>query len=497
MTNSQSQCDYLVVGGGSAGCIIARRLADANAGSVILLEAGKSDELEPAILDLSRLETQGPETEWGFLAQPVNCLANRIDYSRAKMLGGCGGHNDCAFLVPPPGDFDHWGQLGARGWDWRGVSGYFDKVESMVEVDSSPPCSPVSSAFLDAGRELGLNRVNFRDEIAPGVGLFPLNARKHLRQSASVAYLHPLQQLPDNLQVRCNTSATRLLMEESCATGCQTSEGEIHARREVILCAGAIQTPQLLMISGIGHRQELQSTGIDSVVDLPGVGKHLIDHAAANVVLKLGEPIPDWRLTPCEVAMLLQLGQDEPAPDLLFHFVLGVRDKYPGRVFGFTNSVKISPNVTRPRSAGSVRLRSGSIDDPPQITLNYFSDSDGYDIDKLIQGIRFSRKIAGTSMFRELVDSELLPGPSIQSNREIADYIRDTCETVYHPAGTCTMGNPANADTVVGPDLKVKGTRNLRICDASVFPSMVTVNINNTVMMVAEKAADMIIAGQP
>ncbi len=493
MNNSQSECDYLVIGGGSAGCIIARRLADADAGSVVLLEAGRADEQDPAILDLSRLDSQGAETEWEFLARPVSSLPNRIRYSRAKMLGGCGGHNDCAFLVPPPVDFDRWNQAGASGWSWPDVSPYFDKVDSMVHVDTDPSCRPISQAFLDAGLELGLKNIDFRRGIEPGIGRFPLNSKGHLRQSASVAYLHPLRQLRSNLEVKCNTFATRLLFEGKRAAGCQTTCGHIHVRKEIILCCGAIQTPQLLMVSGIGCEQDLKSLGIDSVIDLPGVGNHLMDHASANVIVKLNQPIPAPRLTPCEVTMMLQLGENEPAPDLLYHFVLGVRDKYEGRVSEFTDSVKISPNVTRPRSTGSVQLASADIHESPRINLDYFSDSEGYDMEKLVQGIRYSRKITGTFVFRKLVSEELLPGPDIHSDHEIADYIRDTCETVYHPAGTCKMGSIENPDSVVGTDLKLLGASSLRICDASVFPSMVTVNINNTVMMVAEKAADMII----
>jgi choline dehydrogenase-like flavoprotein len=488
-------CDYLIIGGGSAGGILAKRLADANIGSVILLEAGKSDEGDPAILDLSLLDSQEPDTEWGFKACPINGQSHYLKYLRARMLGGCGGHNDCAFLTPPDSDFDAWESLGAENWSAADVAPYFKRVKSTVHVDSSPPVSQVSEFFLQAGNELGLPRIDFTQDITRGVGAFPLNSIGKYRQSASVAYLHPLQNLPRNLRVECNTRAERLLIENGRVIGCTSRDQEFRANREVLLACGSIQTPQLLMVSGIGPGDHLSEFGIDTIVDLPGVGKNLVDHAAANVVLQLNQPIPDWVLTPCEVTMMLQVDTGQPAPELLYHFVLGLRDKYFGSVTDYSNinGVKLSPNVTRPKSRGELLLQSADIRDQPVINLNYFSDPDNYDMDTMIKGIRFAQRFSHATAFRKLSATEIFPGPDVASDEDIADYVRRTCETVYHPAGTCRMGRIDDVKTVVGPDLRIRGIPNLRVCDASVFPAMVTVNINNTVMMVAEKAADLVI----
>ncbi len=490
-------CDYLVIGGGSAGAIIARRLADAQIGKVILLEAGMNDEGKSALQELSLLDQQGDETEWGFLAKPVANKNNQIDYARAKMLGGCGNHNDCAFLVPPDCDFDRWHDLGAKGWNARSLKPYSDKIDNRVWVETSPPVNPISQKFMDAGIELGLEQVNFRQQIRSAVGAFPLNCRGDLRQSSSVCYLHPVDSLPDNISILFNTRVTEIIFNGTRATGCQTNQGEIIANKEVIVTAGAIQTPQLLMVSGIGISEDLKKLEIRPKVNLEGVGANLVDHASANVVLSLKDSLPPWQLTCCEVTAMLQLDEKEPAPDLLYHFVLGVRDKYEGRESSYPNSVKISPNVTRPRSRGNITLTTADINEHPVINLNYFSDPENYDLEKLIRGIRYSRKLATTQAFNDLVDMEQLPGNAVQSDQEIADYILDTCETVYHPSGTCRMGEDSDPTSVVTPDLKVKGITGLRVCDASVFPDMVTVNINNTVMMIAEKAADLIITANP
>ncbi|MEJ2177827.1 MAG: GMC family oxidoreductase N-terminal domain-containing protein [Gammaproteobacteria bacterium] len=496
MNQPTKSCDFLVIGGGSAGAILARRLAEANIGKVVLLESGMSDENNRAILDLSRLDPQGQETEWGFSANPVSGGVQQIQYSRAKMLGGCGNHNDCAFLIPPPSDFDHWASRGANGWGAKEVAPFFKKLENRVDINVAPPISSLSETFIRAGESAGLRRRDFRKSIQPGVGAFPLNVMGSKRQSSSVAYLHPLKALPPNLEVCCTTTAKKLILKGNRATGCLTQDGEIRAHREVLLCCGAIQSPQLMMVSGLGPADQLAEFGIEAVADLPGVGQNLADHAAANIAIALKGSAPEWELTPCEVTMMLQVNDNEPAPDLLYHFVLRMREKYVDydpRIAGL-NGAKISPNVTRPKSRGYLRLRSPRFDDPPEINLNYFSDPEEYDMRTIIKGLRFARKIANTDVFRSVSDREVLPGLSFETDNELAAYVRETCETVYHPAGTCRMGRIDDAMSVVGPDLRVKGVEGLRVCDASVFPSMVTVNINNTVMMVAEKAAELVSA---
>lgn len=490
-----AHCDYLVIGGGAAGCIVARRLAELASNRVILVEAGKSDENDPVATDLSRLEEQDEGYDWGYRATPMPTSQHSMDYNRAKMLGGCANHNDCAFLAPPPSDFDTWVQLGAQGWDNASNQPAFANIETQLHIESSPPGNRLSRAFIDACLETGLPEVNFRERITAGSGWFPLNVKGFLRQSSSIGYLHPLAGLPANLEVRTETLVTKLLVESGRVVGAETENGEIRASAEVILCAGSINTPQLMILSGLGPGAQLQRLGVPVIADLPGVGENLLDHVAANIACELTQPAPAWKLTPCEATALIQIDHDAPSPDVLFHCVLMLRDKYSGvDHFGSVeHGLKLSPNVARPRSRGSLHLVSPDIHLAPAIDLNYFSDPEGYDQRILIAGLRFARKLIATSALSPYIKSEVMPGPDISTDEAFLDYIRETCETVYHPSGSCKMGAAEDPLSVVTPDLRVKGIDGLRIADASVFPGMVTVNICNTVMMIAERAAEFIL----
>ncbi|HUV23522.1 MAG TPA: GMC family oxidoreductase [Gammaproteobacteria bacterium] len=488
-------CDYLVIGGGAAGCIVARRLAERPDNHVILLEAGKSDEGDPLATDLSRLEEQDESYDWGYQARPVANSPQQIFYNRARMLGGCANHNDCAFLVPPASDFDEWVRLGAVGWDYASNRGAFDRIEQRLHIEASPPGNLLSRAFIDACQALGLRELNLRETVAAGTGWFPLNVKGALRQSSSVAYLHPLASLPANLEVRCQTLATRLLLEQGRVVGADTESGPIRSNAEVILCGGSINTPQLLMLSGIGPGRDLQNLGISVQCDLPGVGNNLLDHVAANLACELQAASPPWQITPCESTALIRIDADAPAPDVLFHYVLMLRDKYSNvdHFSAIEHGVKLSPNVARPRSRGSLRLASADYHDHPLIDLNYFSDAEGYDQRILIAGLRYARALAATPALAAFIRREVLPGPDVDHDDDWLDYIRASAETVYHPGGTCRMGAAADRLAVVTPDLRVRGVDGLRVADASVFPSMVSVNICNTVMMIAERAAAMVL----
>ncbi len=484
--------DFLVVGGGAAGAIVSRRLAELTRGRIILIEAGPSDENDDAANFLSRLDEQTANCDWGYRARPHRHTQSLIEYARAKLLGGCANHNDCAFLTPPDSDFAEWAALGAAGWGPDDVKPYFQKVRERIFVESAPPVSPVSRAFVEAGLQAGLDHVNFNAKIVPGVGCFPLNSRGDRRQSSSVAYLHPLDQLPKHLEVWTNVTAFRLIMEGRRVTGVETERGPIMARREVLLTCGAINSPKLMMVSGIGPAEDIRPLGISVIANLPGVGRNLMDHIAANIALETLEPVAPWELTPCEVTMLIRVDGDASAPDVLFHFVLRLREKYAGKhMFAdVPHGVKISPNVARPKSRGTVGLASPDPREPPLIDLNYLSDPEGYDRRILLAGLRWARKVAGQPALSRLIANEVAPGAEVTGDDELLAYVLDTCETVYHPSGTCRIGAPDEPLSVVTPDLKVRGVECLRVVDASVFPAMVTVNICNTVMMVAERAAE-------
>ncbi|MFO1169444.1 MAG: GMC family oxidoreductase [Hyphomicrobiaceae bacterium] len=487
--------DFVIVGGGSAGAIIARRLAERTSGRIVLIEAGPSDEHDPTALYLSKLDEQ-QGLDWGFKATTCPGAPAQLKYLRARMLGGCGNHNDCAYLIPPDHDFEQWEQAGAKGWGPDGVSPYFRRIDERVNIYRFEDINPICKTFVAAGRELGYPERDFRAGVADGIGYFPLNSVGDLRHSSSVAYLHPVASLPKHLEVWTGTMAEKIVIENGRAVGVVTSRGTISARREVILTAGSLQTPQLLMVSGIGPAAELHRHGIGVVRDLPGVGNHLLDHVAAPVIWQIDRPVGPWQITHLQTTMLISIDKAAPAPDVLFHFGLRIREKYDAVPIyaDVENGVRASPNVARARSTGRVTLASADIQDAPVIDLNYFSDPEGYDLRILREALKFSRRFATTKAFGSMVVKELAPGPDVLSDADLEAYMRQTCETVYHPSGTAVMGDPSRKETVVGPDLRVKGVDGLRVCDASVFPTMVTVNINNTVMMIAEKAADLILA---
>ena len=479
-------CDFLIIGGGSAGCIIAKRLAEKSTGRIILLEAGKKDEGDAAATDLSRLDDQTEDYDWGFMAATLAGAKPELYYARAKILGGCANHNDCAFLRPPDSDFAEWEGLGAKGWGAADMALYFRRVMENTSVEESSH-HPASQAFVNAGKELGFRHIDFQKQIAEGVGYFPLNAKGSLRQSSSVTYLHPLSKLPRHLEIWTETQAAKILVENGKAVGAETMRGTIHASRAVILTCGSIQTPQLMMLSGLGPAKHLRDLGISVVANLPAVGEHLRDHVATPIVWQTREAIAPWDICPFEATMMLKLDADAPAPDVLFHFGLRVRDKYgeDPRLAVNGPAVKATPNVTRARSEGRVRLASAHYRVAPAIELNYFSDP--YDMRILLKAMRFTRRLMETNAFQKLCKAEIHPGPDVQSDDEWIGYIRSVCETVYHPCGTAGIGR------VIRPDLRVKGIGNLIIADASIFPSLITTNINCAVMMAAEKAADLIL----
>ena len=480
-------CDYLIIGGGSSGAVVARRLSEKTAGPIILIEAGKADEGDPAATDLTRLDDQTTEYDWGFRAATLAGAAPELKYARARLLGGCANHNDCAFIRPPASDFDAWEKSGATGWNAAAMAPYWRRITDTITIETAP-CHPASRCFIEAGLELGLPEVDFSKEVRAGAGLFPLNARGRLRQSSSVAYLHPLDSLPRHLEVWTECMAHQLIMENGRAVGARTSRGDIRASRAVILACGAIQTPQLMMVSGLGPAAHLKEHGIPVIADLPHLGRHLRDHVAAPVVWETHEPVSGWEICPFEATMMLQLEPTAPAPDILFHFGLRVREKYADRPRLGTRgpAVKASPNVTRAKSEGEIRLSGPTMADKPVIALNYFSDPS--DLALLLRAMRITRKLGETRAMKMLCRAEVHPGPAVQSDAEWTAYIRDVCETVYHPCCTAAIGK------VVTPDLKVMGIDGLFIADASVFPELITVNINAAVMMTAEKAAECIAA---
>lgn len=489
------EVDFAIVGGGSAGAVLARRLAEAGIGTVALIEAGQPDDSDPTQMDVRRLGEQPAELDWGFRAARLADGPEDLRYARARTLGGCGNHNDCAWLVPPDEDFDRWQALGAAGWGAADLRPAFARVSARVGVAARPADHPVTAALLDAAEALGLPRRDFTGGIAAGAGMMPLNADGRQRNSPSVAYLHPLSALPRTLALVTGALVTGLRFDGRRVVGCETTRGLVTVRREVILAAGSIGSPHLLMVSGIGDPEVLKAAGVPVRVALPGVGRNLADHASASVVFRLREPVPDHTVTPYESVMLLDSTGRGGPPDCLVHFGLvagspsgrdwsgGCADGADGRL------VDLAPNVMRPKSRGRVSLVGPDLRDGPRIALDYFSDPEGEDLRVLRAALRFCRRIAGTAPIVGLGAVEMRPAAEADTDDGLDAYIRETCETVYHACGTCRIGAAGDPAAVVAPDLGVRGVQGLRVCDASVFPDIVGVNIHSTVLAVAERGA--------
>lgn len=491
--------DYVVVGGGTSGCIVAARLAEEPSTTIALVEAGPSDEGDIRVLELRRcVEVMGSELDWDYWVEPQE-LGNRdVRFNRARVLGGCSSHNAAIAFKAPDYDLRLWEELGARGWGPDGCKPYFERVWEKVECEYGRVDNEWEQSAVEACTEAGYPRVEMgREDVSEGAGFFLLHKNGELRTSSSISYLHPLAQLPENLVVMCDTEVERLVVgDDRVVRGVETSRGRILARREVIVAAGVINTPKLLMLSGIGPGWHLQELGIPICCDLP-VGEHLLDHHEGVVMWESTAQVPlesaqDWecgvfaKSDPALEApdMLMTMG---PVPYDLFTVGWGCPTAPPGRAFS------MAPYVTRPQSEGWVRLKSPNSVDKPLIDPRYHTDPDGHDTRVLLFGMRLARRVASMPVLRDWVKRELAPGPGVADDSdEMIEYMRRTGNTTYHPVGTCRMGAVKDARTVVGPDLRVKGVERLRVADSSIFPTHVGVNPAVTGMMIGEKAADLV-----
>ncbi len=496
---SASVYDYVIIGGGTAGAVIAARLAEDPSLRVALLEAGPSDEGDRRVLPVRAwMALLGTELDYDYRIEPQPRSNSAIRHSRARVLGGCSSHNSCIAFRAPDGDLQRWEAEGAAGWGPEASAPFFQRVFGKVHLEEIPDANPLNRALVEAGTEAGLPRLTFATDgsFGEGVGLFQVNVKEGIRQSSSVAYLHPLNALPPNLHVLTDTTVTRILLDDdNRAVGVESSRGILRAEREVILCAGAFDSPKLLLLSGIGPASHLAEIGIPVRVDLPGVGGHLLDHPEGVVVWESAQPIPDPIVQLWEVGVFARTGIDpDPLPDLMCHVGLmpftwhTEPAGYPTATHGFS----LTPNVCRARSEGTVRLDSADPAQPPRIDFRYFTDPDKYDERVMVEGVKTARRIAAQPALAGWIVRELAPGPSVQSDAEISAYVRATANTVYHPAGTCKLGDPSDPLAVVDPQLRVRGVAGLRVADASVFPSMTTVNPAITVFMIGERCAALV-----
>ncbi|MEC3952794.1 GMC oxidoreductase [Nocardia sp. CDC153] len=497
--------DYVIVGGGSAGCVVAARLSEDPGVTVCLLEAGPSDVGDDRILrleDWMLLLESG--YDWDYPVEPQDSGNSFLRHARAKVLGGCSSHNSCIAFHPPAEGLAEWEAMGATGWGADGLLPYLPKLQQAVEIRDILPKDPCGDAVLAAAALAGLPTVAFNrgTTVTNGAGWFQINAdADNVRMSSSHAYLHPILDSRHNLEVRTGCWVSEILFDkQNSAVGAKyrrpdlTGFDTVRARREVVISTGAIDTPKLLMLSGIGPSDHLRDMGIPVRVDAPGVGSNLDDHVEGLVFWESARPMVTASTQWWEIGLFTTTEPGLSQPDLMMHYgsvpfdMNTVRWGYPTTENGFC----LTPNVTQGHSRGTVRLRSRDFRDKPRVDPRYFSDPDGHDERVMLHGVRLARRIAEQAPLKEWVARELAPGPDAVTDDELLDYLHKTHNTVYHPAATARMGAPDDPMAVLDPELRVKGVRGLRVVDASAMPKLPAVNPNITIMAMGEKCADLI-----
>ncbi|MEU7131899.1 GMC oxidoreductase [Streptomyces sp. NPDC046261] len=496
--------DYVVIGGGTAGSVIASRLTEDPSVTVAVIEGGPTDVDREDVLTLRRwLGLLGGDLDYDYPTTEQPRGNSHIRHSRARVLGGCSSHNTLISFKPLPGDWDEWAEAGAEGWDAASMDPYFARLRNNIVAVDEKDRNAIARDFVEAARKaVGVPRVEGfnKEPFHEGVGFFDLayHPENNKRSSASVAYLHPFLDRP-NLHLMLETWAYRLELAGSRAKGVhvRTKDGEeiyVEAGREVLVCAGAVDTPRLLLHSGIGPKADLEELGIPVVHDLPGVGENLLDHPESVIVWETDGPIPENSAMDSDAGLFVRRDPASNGPDLMFHFYQIPFTDNPERL-GYEkpeHGVSMTPNIPKPRSRGRLYLTSADPAVKPALDFRYFTDEEDYDARTLVDGIKIAREIARAEPLAGWLKREVCPGPEVTSDEDISEYARKVAHTVYHPAGTCRMGADGDELAVVDPQLRICGLEGIRIADASVFPTMPAVNPMIGVLMVGEKCAELL-----
>jgi choline dehydrogenase len=531
--------DYVIVGAGSAGCVLANRLSADPGVRVALIEAGPSDQslLAKILINVPAgvFRTIGsPRYNWLFAYEPDPKVGGKpIFCPRGRVLGGSSAINGMIYIRGHRRDYDDWAAAGADGWAWRDVLPYFRKSENHeagaddfhavggeLNVARQRDPHPVNEAWLEAAGSLQFPRsADFNGAEQDGFGYWEVNQKNGERLSSSRAFLEPVSRRP-NLKVITGALTRRVLIENGRAAGVEIARGgqleRISAKREVIVSGGAISSPQILMLSGIGPAEELRRHGIEVVLDLPGVGENLQDHQ--DVMLCYSSPSPTlygyslkalpWMLAApfkylfqrkgpfstntVESGGFVRSSAGLEQPDL--QLILGPEYMNQNRSIPRGHGFSFHVSLLQPKSRGRITLASADPAAKPKLHANFLSDPEGEDLERLVRGFKIVRRLAEAPAMDSYRGEEVFPGPKVQSDEEIRQFTRDTLGTTFHPAGTCRMGSDPMA--VVDPQLRVRGVAGLRVVDASIMPKVVSGNTNAPVIMIAEKGADMILAGR-
>ena len=530
---SDQHFDYIIVGAGSAGCVLANRLSEDPNVKVCLIEAGKKDNslLVRMPAGVGGLLKSENDYNWGFWTEPQEHMNGRkLYWPRGRGWGGSSSINGMIYIRGHALDYDQWRQSGLRGWGFADVLPYFRKSESYeggendyhggdgpLNVTESPMDNPVFEAFIEAGRQAGYPLTDdFNGPEQEGMGRYQRTIFDGERWSASFAYLRPIEKDRPNLTIRSTALVSRVLFRGGKTTGVElvakrgAQPETLHCGGEVILCAGAVQSPQILMLSGVGPADKIREAGVSTIVDLPGVGANLQDHLDISVISTLKDKISAYSaqagLKKLAVAARYLMTKAGPGadnflqagaflktregldrPDIQLHLLNAImldHGNTQAKIDGFT----MHTCQLRPESRGTISLASSDPFDHPKIDPNYLAS----DIDRQVmrESVRMCRDICAQPALAELIKAEMFPGDDVKSDAEIDAFIREKGETIYHPVGTVHMG--IHDDAPLDPELRVRGVEGLRVVDASVMPTLIGGNTNAPTIMIAEKAADLL-----